>query len=143
MSATVTSTRPFRRRYSYDAAGQLVAVEDDAGWRIEYEYDPNGNRLRHTVTAAALEVPRNAPTSEQTPGSEQTPAAPSQSATVRTRVEVLSPDGSADQIGSLEPGATCVVESTSGGWALVHATDGSIRGWVDAAALDTAAQVRP
>lgn len=44
------STEPFRRRYAYDAAGQLVAVEDDAGWRIEYEHDPSGNRVRHTVT---------------------------------------------------------------------------------------------
>jgi YD repeat-containing protein len=44
------STESFRRRYAYDAAGQLVAVEDDAGWRIEYEYDPSGNRIRRTVT---------------------------------------------------------------------------------------------
>jgi YD repeat-containing protein len=44
------STEPFRRRYAYDAAGQLVAVEDDAGWRVEYEHDPAGNRVRRTVT---------------------------------------------------------------------------------------------
>jgi YD repeat-containing protein len=44
------STEPFRRRYTYDAAGQLVAVEDDAGWRIEYEHDPSGNRVRRAVT---------------------------------------------------------------------------------------------
>lgn len=44
------STEPFRRRYAYDDAGRLVAVEDDAGWRIEYEHDPSGNRIRRTVT---------------------------------------------------------------------------------------------
>lgn len=49
------STEPFRRRYAYDAAGQLAAVEDDAGWRIAYEYDPSGNRVRRTVTVTAGE----------------------------------------------------------------------------------------
>ncbi len=44
------STEPFRRRYFYDAAGRLVAVEDDAGWRIEDEHGPSGNRVRRTVT---------------------------------------------------------------------------------------------
>jgi YD repeat-containing protein len=53
---TAMSTGPFRRRYAYDAAGQLVAVEDDTGRRIEDEYDPNGNRLRRTVTVAAADA---------------------------------------------------------------------------------------
>ena len=48
----MNTNQPFRRRYAYDAAGQLVAVEDDAGWRIEYEHDPSGNRIRRTVTVA-------------------------------------------------------------------------------------------
>ncbi|HSL57208.1 MAG TPA: RHS repeat domain-containing protein [Acidimicrobiales bacterium] len=40
----------FRRRYEHDARGRLVAVVDDAGWRIDLEYDASGNRVRRVVS---------------------------------------------------------------------------------------------
>lgn len=45
--------RPFRRRYHHDARGRLVAVVDDAGWRIDLEYDAAGNRTRRVVSTTS------------------------------------------------------------------------------------------
>lgn len=51
MWRAVSDPTTFRRVYRYNDRDQLVAVEDDEGWRIEYEYDPGGNRTRRRVSA--------------------------------------------------------------------------------------------
>jgi YD repeat-containing protein len=58
----MTERTEFRRRFDYDERDQLVAVEDDQGWRIEYEYDPSGNRTRRKISATGVRrQPENPP----------------------------------------------------------------------------------
>ena len=46
--------------YEYDAADRLFAIENGVGERIEYGYDPMGNRTAQTVKDASLTIVRQA-----------------------------------------------------------------------------------
>jgi len=39
--------------YQYDQANRLISVEYPSGYRIEYSYDPAGNRSQHLISIVA------------------------------------------------------------------------------------------
>lgn len=71
------SRAPFRRVFRYDDGDQLVAVEDDRGWRVEFAYDANGNRLRCTVAVPGTGPSSLPPPRRHWPLPTTPPAAPS------------------------------------------------------------------